>query len=68
MVWTCDTEEGNDAGSEREAKARTAKNNMEEAGGRECEESQVEDQEAAEGMRCIRPPLETRKEQDRNWM
>ena len=37
------TKEGNDAGSEWEAKARTAKNDVEEAGRRECEESRVED-------------------------
>ena len=50
------TEEGNDAGSEWEAKAwstkndmeeyakaRTTKNEMEESGGRECGESWVED-------------------------
>ena len=38
-----DTEEGNDAESEWEAKARMAKNDMEKAGGRECEGSRVED-------------------------
>ena len=38
------TEERYDAGSEWAAKVRTAKNDMEEAGGRECEESLVEDQ------------------------
>ena len=34
---------GNDARSEWAAKAWTAKNDMEEAGGRECAESRVED-------------------------
>ena len=36
--------EGNDAESEWTAKAKTAKNDMEKAGERECEESLVEDQ------------------------
>ena len=50
------------------SEARTAKTDMEEAGGRECEESRVKDRGSwrsnemegvraiAEGMRCIRPP------------
>ena len=42
MICRC-TEEGNGAGSERAAKARTPKTDMEEAGGRECEENRVED-------------------------
>ena len=58
-------------------KARTAKNDTEEAGGRECEESRVEDRGScrsneteegvraiAEGMRCIRPPSVTRRKPD----
>ena len=38
------TEDDNDAGSEWAAKARTDKNDTEEAGERECEDSLVEDQ------------------------
>ena len=37
------TEKSNDSGSEWAAKARTAKNDMEEAGGKEGEESRFED-------------------------
>ena len=48
--------EGNDPVSEWEAKARTAKNDMEEAGGRECEESLVENRGSCRwnemGERC----------------
>ena len=57
------TEEGNNAGSEWEAKARTAKNDMKEAGERECEGSWVDNRGSGrlnemegrceEGMRCI---------------
>ena len=36
-------EEGNDDESKWEAKARKAKTDIEEAGGRECEESRVKD-------------------------
>ena len=35
--------EGNDDGSKWEAKARTAKTDMDEAGGRECKKSRVKD-------------------------
>ena len=37
--------EGNDDGSKWQAKARTAKTDMEEVGGRECEKSRVKDRE-----------------------
>ena len=42
------------------AKARTAKNDMEEAGGRECEESRVEDRRS-----CRLNEMEGRSESDR---
>ena len=54
------SEEGNDDGSEWTAKARTAKNDMEKAGGRECEESRVED-----GRSCRSNEMERRSESDR---
>ena len=43
-----------------EVKARTAKNDMEEAGGRECEESRVEDR-----GNCRSNEMEGRSESDR---
>ena len=54
------TEECNDAGSEWETKAGTAENDMEEAGGRECEGSRVEDQES-----CRSNEMEGRCESNR---
>ena len=54
------TEEGNDDGSEWEAKARTAKNDMEAAGGRECEKSRVKDRGS-----CRSNEMEGRCESDR---
>ena len=68
--------ERNDAGSEWEAKARTAKNEMEEAGVSVKEVGLKTEEDAdrtrwregvraiAEGMRCIRPSTGTRKKPD----
>ena len=50
----------NHDGSEWTAKARTGKNDMEEAGGRECEESRVKDRRS-----CRSNEMEGRTESDR---